>query len=84
MTALAKTENAEVKAMAHAAHTFSRLSVRNLKEAERFPRYSHMLLPEARRLRKQANDYLQWARQTKAWSRAQALAELAELDAELI
>jgi len=76
MTALAKTENAEVKAMAHAAHTFSRLSVRSLKLSYDGGRETDVWEAEAFRFRKMANQYLKWARQTKAWSRAQAMAAM--------
>jgi hypothetical protein len=82
VTALAKTDNAEVSAMAHAAHTFSRLSVRNLKSAETYPRHREECLSEAHRLRSQANHYLAWARREKAHSRAQALPVLAALNVE--
>jgi len=56
---------AEVKAMAHAAHTFSRLSVRNIKQAETYPHRREECLTEARRLRTEAAVFLAWARRTK-------------------
>lgn len=59
------TGEAEVKAMARAAHTFSRLSVRNLKQAEVYPRHREECLVEARRLRTEAYVFLAWARRTR-------------------
>lgn len=59
------TNNADVMAMAHAARTFSRLSVRNRKDAETYPRHRDDCLYEARRLRDKAKDYLAWARQKR-------------------
>lgn len=84
MNAVTETRNREVSAMAHAAHTFSRLSVRNLKSAETYPRHRAECLEEASRLRKQAHDYLAWARREKAWNRAQALEALVALDGERV
>ena len=76
MTALAKTENAEVKAMAHAAHTFSRLSVQSFRLADEQPHRAMEYLSDARRLRAAARTYLAWARREQAWSRAQAMAAM--------
>lgn len=45
----------EIRASAHAAKTFSRLSVGYTKMAEEFPRQREHCLSEARRLRAQAN-----------------------------
>lgn len=42
---------AEIRASAHAAHTFSRLSVSSRKMAVEFPRHRDYFLSEARRLR---------------------------------
>lgn len=82
MTALAKTRNAEVSAMAHAAHSFSRLSVRSFRYAEDMPHLAGKWLAEGRQHRQRAKHYLAWARREKAHSRAQALPVLATFDME--
>ncbi len=44
----------EIRASAHAAKTFSRLSISYLKMADEFPRQREHCLSESRRLREQA------------------------------
>jgi len=87
MTALAKTRNAEVSAMAHAAHSFSRMSVRSRQDADNpafLERHRARHLSEVARYRKMANDYLAWARREKAWSLAQAAEVMAEAKRETV
>lgn len=84
MNAVTETRNREVSAMAHAAHTFSRLSVRSFRYADDMPHLASKWLAEAREHRKRAKDYLAWARRERAWNRAQALEALAALDGERV
>ena len=87
MNAFAKTGNAEVSAMARAAHSFSRLSVRNRLDADNLAfleRHRARVLVEAALYRKMANDYLAWARREKAWSLAQAAEVTAEAKRETV
>lgn len=76
MTALAKTENAEVKAMRHAADAFDRLADDALLNAEEHPSWREFWLREASRLRVQATAHRNWAKREEEWHAAQAVAAM--------